>query len=160
SITLMATAGAGETVDFYTGACGGGGTLIGSGSSQLVAPTGHTTYYLRARNTTSGCFATNSVTITIVVDPLPQPPVPSPNVTICQGDSTTISATVDNGTGTETVDWFTGGCGTVGSIQVGFNTLSLNVSPSTSTLYYARSKNTSRPSLCPDGCATVFVTVN
>lgn len=71
SSTLSATADAGCTVDWYTGSCGG--TLVGSGTSLVVTPSSTTTYYPRARNTTTGCTSTScgtAVTVTVTAPPV------------------------------------------------------------------------------------------
>jgi len=55
-LNLTATVGPGETVDWFTGSCGG--TLIGSGSPLNVSvPSSDTTYFARARNLTTGCVS-------------------------------------------------------------------------------------------------------
>src|SRR6185436_4846536 len=70
SSTLSATVGAGETVDWFTESCGG--TPVPGGASPVVTPSVTTTYFARARNTTSNCVSAlcASVTVTVNANPL------------------------------------------------------------------------------------------
>lgn len=74
---------------------------------------------------------------------------------ICNGNSTTLSATV--GSGGDQVWWFTGSC--TNGTQVGTSSGNQSVSPSSTTTYYARSKN-STSGLYSGTCDQVAVTVN
>lgn len=79
SSTLSADVGAGETVDWYTGSCGG--TLVPGGASPSVSPASTTTYYARARDTSSGCESDNCASVTVTVgDDMP------PTINDCPGD--------------------------------------------------------------------------
>ncbi|MGI6296864.1 MAG: LamG-like jellyroll fold domain-containing protein [Armatimonadota bacterium] len=64
SSALSATVGSGEEVVWYKDSCGG--TVVTS----PVSPTETTTYYARARNTTTGCMSAScaQVTVTYVAD--------------------------------------------------------------------------------------------
>ena len=144
SSVLSATVGGGETVDWFTGSCGG--TAVTS----PVSPTTTTTYYARARNTTTGCISTACASVTVTVNALPATPT-SPTATpaaICAGQSSVLSATVGGG---QTVDWFTGSCGGTA--------VTSPVSPTTTTTYYARARNTTTGCFS-SACASVTVTVN
>jgi gliding motility-associated-like protein len=70
--------------------------------------------------------------------------------TICNGQSTTLTANGASGT----VYWFTGSCATTGQIGTGN---SITVSPTTTTTYYARNFNGVQWST---NCATTTITVN
>jgi hypothetical protein len=63
-----------------------------------------------------------------------QPPAPGADQTICAGGSATLTAVVGP---SQTVDWYTGGCGTT-LVQTGAT--SINVSPAVTTTYYARAR--------------------
>jgi hypothetical protein len=63
--TLSATVSAGETVDWFTGSCGG--TAVAGGASPSVCPTSTATYYARARNTSTGCVSTACASIMVNV---------------------------------------------------------------------------------------------
>ncbi len=153
SSTLSATVGGGETVDWYTGSCGG--TLAGSGTSLTVSPATTTIYYPRARNTTTGCVSAScAAAVTVTVNTLPSAPG-SPAATppsICPGESSTLTATAGVG---ETVDWYAGSCG---ETLVGSGT-SLPVSPAETTAYYARARNTTTGCISASCAAAVTVTV-
>lgn len=79
SSTLSASVSAGCTVDWYTGSCGG--SLVGSGTSLVVSPIATTTYYPRARNTSTGCVSLScgsavTLTVNIVAHALNRPSDP------------------------------------------------------------------------------------
>lgn len=144
-----------ETVDWYTGSCGG--TLFQFGTTAIsVSPSADTTYFTRARNTTTGCESTTCTPVAVTVNPLPSDPSSSSSTTICNGESTTLTASVNGATGTEIVDWYTGSCG---GTEFQFGTASISVSPSATTTYYARARNTTT-SCESTGCAEVTVSVN
>lgn len=63
SSTLSAVVGTGEAVDWFIGSVGG--TPV-AGQSPTVSPTTTTTYYARARNTTSG-YVSSGVPVTVTV---------------------------------------------------------------------------------------------
>lgn len=62
---LSATVPGGQTIDWYTGSCGG--TLVPGGANPTVNPTVTTTYFARARNLTTGCVSTSCVSATVTV---------------------------------------------------------------------------------------------
>jgi hypothetical protein len=141
---LSATVGSGETVDWFTGSCGG--TPVTS----PVSPTTTTTYYARARNTTTGCTSAACASVTVTVNPRPATPT-SPLATpptTCTSQPSVLSATVGGG---ETVEWFTDSCGGAA--------VTSPVSPTTTTTYYARARNTTTGCVSAT-CASVTVTVN
>lgn len=152
--TLSATVEGGCTVDWYIGSCGD--TLVGSGTSLVVAPSATTTYYPRARNTTTQCESTScgtAVTVTVnAVPTAPSNPAASP-AAIDAGQSSTLTASVAGGC---TVDWYTGSCG--GSL-VGSGT-SLVVTPAITTTYYPRARNTTSGCVSASCASAVTVTVN
>jgi hypothetical protein len=153
TVTLSATVGAGETVDWYTGGCGV--TLVGSGTSLVIpAPAGVTTYFSRARNTTSGLTSTNCGSVTVGIQALATAPssVTLSRSSICSGDAGTITLTAVGGSGTQ-VQWFSGACG---GAALGTGTSLVVAAPSSTTTYYAR-WNTSCGS---SACASSTVTVN
>ena len=73
---------------------------------------------------------------------------------ICVDGSTTLSATA--GSNGDEVWWYTDSCG---GTQVGTGSGNQTVSPTTTTTYYARTKNSAN-GCWSDGCASVTVTVN
>jgi len=149
--------GTGYTTDWFTVSCGGTPLEGGTGQNSVsVSPAATTTYYARTRNTSTGCVSSCS-TVTVTVNPLPSSPAgitASPDV-ICSGSSSTISVT-DPGTGF-TTDWFTGSCGGT-ALEGGTGQNSVSVSPTATTTYYARTRNTATG--CVSACETVTVTVS
>lgn len=66
SLTISATPGAGETIDWFTGSCGGTQVATASNTLNIASVAqGSTTYYARARNTTTGCSGTNCLVVTV-----------------------------------------------------------------------------------------------
>jgi hypothetical protein len=63
-VTLTGTVPAGITIDWYSGSCG---TLAGTGSPLVVTPAATTTYFARARNTSTrrGQHRVASTTVTV-----------------------------------------------------------------------------------------------
>ncbi|WP_448701994.1 PKD-like domain-containing protein [Mucilaginibacter sp. AW1-3] len=90
--TLTATA-PGGTYDWYDSASGG--SLLNTGAS-FTTPvlTATTTYYVQT--TVNGCVSARTA-VTVTVNPLPVAPTASGS-TICQGSTTTLTATAPGGT--------------------------------------------------------------
>lgn len=100
SVTLMATVGANETVDWYDASVGGHIQLSGNTSFTTPFLTSDVTYYAETRNLITGCVSTDRtpVTVTIRILTSPLPPVTAdalPN-TVCSGTSTQLNASSSN----------------------------------------------------------------
>ncbi|MDX2118436.1 MAG: M12 family metallo-peptidase [Planctomycetota bacterium] len=152
NVTLSATVGAGETVDWFTGGCGT--TLVGSGTSLVIpAPASPTTYFSRARNTTSGLTSTNCGSVTVGISALATDPtsVTLSRSSVCAGDTGTITLTAVGGSGTQ-VQWFSGGCG---GAALGTGTSIVVAAPTSTTTYYARWTNSCGNSNCASNTVTV-----
>jgi len=106
------------------------------------------TYYILVHG-----YSTNSAFQIGLICTTPPPPDPTSisttQSTICNGQSTTLTANGASGT----VYWYTGGCGTA---QIGTGN-SITVSPTTNTTYYARNYNGSQFST---NCVSTSITVN
>ncbi len=143
SVVLSATAGTDITIDWYKDSCDG--PQIGTGTSvQVKDISSDTTYFARSRDTVTGCTSDTCTGVIVKVYGSPSIPasVSAEPSTICSGGSSTLSASVGVD---ETVDWFVGSCaGTLAGSGV-----SLQVSPSTTTVYYARTRSTE------GGCTSV-----
>ena len=125
----------------------GEGTVSGSwGSSSSSATNQNDTYFA----ITTGILNVTNSKCGIVSSPTGIAASPAE---VCSGTSTTLSVT-NPGAGF-TTDWFTGGCG---GTLVGTGN-SLLVSPSASTTYFARTRNT-KTNCVSGGCANVTVVVN
>ncbi|MES2370982.1 MAG: gliding motility-associated C-terminal domain-containing protein [Bacteroidota bacterium] len=123
-----------------------GGNLVSSAASFTTPSLSSTTSYY-VETTVTGCTSPRA-TVTVTVNPTPSAPTGTP-ATICEGNSTTITAT-----GTGTLDWFALASGGSPLQPPGgsFTTPALN----TTTTYYAQRT--------VSGCAStrtpVTVTVN
>ncbi len=117
----------------------GGGTYIWSsgqsGASVVVTPPVTTIYTVTVTN--NGCTATADVTV--VVNPLPQPSITASPTTICEGQSTTLTAT-----GGGVYNWSNGQSGAI-----------IVVSPGATSLFSVTATNNG----CT-GTTDVLVTVN
>jgi hypothetical protein len=152
STALSGTVTAGNVIDWYTGSCGG--TLVGTGSPFNVSPASTTTYFARARNTTSGLVSATCTTVSVTVNPLPTDPTGASvdRNGFCAGDSGNIVLSATGGSGT-TLKWYANSCG--GTVVGTGNNLSI-ASPAVATTYFARWSTT-----CGDStCASVSVDVN
>jgi hypothetical protein len=103
-ITLSATGGAGDSLVWYTGSCGGTKVASNATGAPIVipAPSTTTTYYARWE-TKTGCVST---CVSIVVTPSTPPDISAAgsNQNICNANSTTLTGnTPVNGTGIWTV---------------------------------------------------------
>jgi len=150
NIELSITGGSGETVQWFSGSCGG--SSVGSGSPLILpSPEATTTYYARWEN---ACGESNCVSHTVNVIPLPEAPdaAQTDQNNICADDAGQINLSVTGGVGDE-VHWFTGTCG---GTEVGTgNPLTLD-SPETTTEYYARWENACGSSSCVSTTVTVL----
>jgi len=91
SATLLATAPEGATFNWYT--TSSGGTLLHTGAQYITpALTSDTSYYVES--IVGGCPSLTRASVSIQVTPTPSnPTVAAPVVTICSGETATLSAT-------------------------------------------------------------------
>ncbi len=136
SSVLTATVGQGDTLEWFTGSCGGQLQPFATGSPANTGPlNATTTFFARAKNPsgcTSGC---TQVTVTVEVPATPIILVPNPDPFICPGSSFNLTASVQGAN--VVVEWHSGSCG--GPV-VGQGS-PLAVSPAVATQYFARAKN-------------------
>jgi hypothetical protein len=136
SVLLSATAGAGETIDWYSASTGG--TLLSSGSTSYTTPniSSTTSYYAQARNTSTGCISSSRVIATASITPLPSTPI-GVGASSCGPGSVTLSAMPSAGA---TIDWYSASIdGSLLSIE---STSYTTPSISTTTSYYAQARDT------------------
>ena len=131
--TLKATGPAGATFNWYNVASAG--TSLGSGAT-FVTPvlSANTTYYLESAM--FGCPNAIRTQVTIDINTPPSAPtLGAPSVTICSGDSATLSASAPAGV---TIKWYTQASGGA-SIDSGgaFTTPALTAT----TIYYAEASS-------------------
>jgi hypothetical protein len=152
SVTLNATVGSGETVDWYRVGCSG--TPIGTGTTLLLTAPQGGTYFARTRRLSDG--ATSSTCAGIVVGLGATPTTPSglsvSRNNFCSDDSGTITLSATGGTGT-TLRWFADACETA---SIGTGSAIIIPSPQVSTTYFCRWETACGNSTC----ASVRVTVN
>jgi len=149
NVTLTATRGSGTTLRWLTDSCTG--ASVGTGNNLVVFPTSTTTYYARWEN---GCGNSSCVTTTVTVNALSAPTNTFANPsTICAGGSSTLSATP--GSGGDTIVWYSGSCG---GTLAGTGT-ALSVSPTSTRVYYAKTKNSTAGCLSSSCASGVTVTV-
>jgi len=146
--------GTGATWEWYSGSCGG--TSVGSGSSISVSPTSTTTYYVQADGT---CNTTTCQSVTITVNSSSTDPTSATTTssTICEGTSTDI--TVNGGSLGIGADWYwyEGGCGSGSSIG---NGTTINVSPTSTTVYYVGAEGTCNNTACVSVVVNVVAAPN
>lgn len=101
------TLGTGADWEWYSGSCGG--TAVGTGTTITESPGSSTTYYVRAEGT---CNSTSCVSTPVTVNTFSTAPTSvSGTTTICNGNSTTLTA-VGGVAGTNSnLNWFEGSCG-------------------------------------------------
>jgi hypothetical protein len=102
-VTISATPGAGQTIDWFTAASGGNQFQAGSLTVSIGPVSTTTTFYALARNLSSGCVAAQRVPVTAVVNSIVSfNPFPD-SIGAC-GNSTTINA----GSGFSSYNWSNG----------------------------------------------------
>jgi VCBS repeat-containing protein len=93
-VTISATPGAGETIDWYANETGGSPVATGSTTYTAVGHGTTTIYYAQARNTTTGCVSATRTAVTATINH-PAPPTISSNAmptTFCNGGSVTLTS--------------------------------------------------------------------
>ncbi len=153
SSMLSATVDAGETVEWFTGSCGG--TLVGTGVSINVSPTVTTTYNARRRVIATGATSATCATAVVTVDPLPVAPsiVTADRLAICNGAGGNVSLFALLGQG-GALRWYTDSCG---GTLIGSGPTLILAAPSVTTTYFARWESACGNSTC--GSVTVSVDV-
>ncbi|MFH2140784.1 MAG: SBBP repeat-containing protein, partial [Bacteroidota bacterium] len=136
--------GDGASWYLYSGSCSG--TLVSSNTTGTfsVSPATTTTYYVLASGTCNTTTCT-SVTITVNSSSVDPTNISTPNTTICQGSSATL--TVNGGLlglGADWI-WYENGCGSGSSIG---NGSSIIVSPSSTIVYYVRAEGACNNTSC------------
>jgi hypothetical protein len=126
---------------WYTGSCGG--TKVGTGSSIAVAPSGSTTYYVRAEGSIN---ITACVSKRIIVRDTSEPAISisAVNDSICSGNNILLSVNGGKLASGSVWKWYTGSCGGT-SIGTGS---SITVSPTVTTTYFVRAEGACNNSIC------------
>jgi len=136
AVTITATPGSGETIDWYAASTGGTALLSGNTSYTTPSISSTTVYYAEARNTTTGCVSATRTAVTATVNALPSVPAAG-NSSRCGTGTVTITATPGSG---QTIDWYAASTG--GTALLSGNTSYTTPSISSTTVYYAGARNT------------------
>ena len=142
NIELTLVGGAGPTVEWYSGSCGG--VPVGTGNPLTIeSPTVTTTYYGRYE---SLCGNSACESVEVVVNLLPVAPTEAlvNRTDFCADDSGDIELSVNGGSGDELI-WYTESCG---GIQIGIGNPLVIESPTSPTTYYASWSNGCGTSSC------------
>ena len=150
-ITLTATGGSGDVLNWTINTCNG--TVIGTGYSILIDPPSVTTTYYAYWENSCGTSACASITIYVIPNPVAPTQITVSNNFFCFGTVPNITLTAIGGDGEE-VRWFTGYCGSTNIIGTG---TSVTIpSPTETTVYYARWENACGVSACAFTTVTVY----
>ena len=152
TLTLSATVGAGATIDWYQGSCGG--TVIATGTTVTVPATVSRTFWAIARDTSTNLTSSSCAQVSSTVIPLVTAPTSASasRTTLCENDGGTITLTAFGGSGT-LVRWYSGSCG---GALVGTGTPLTISAPTTSTTYFASWENQCGVSTCASAAVTVL----
>ena len=103
SLSVMATAAPGHTLNWYSSLSGG----VGSTTTPVYTPTtvGTTDYFVSQKNNNNGCES-NRTKITMETSVLPGTPVTSTNVNYCLGQPNAAPLNASPSVGTNVVRWY------------------------------------------------------
>jgi len=158
---LTLSGGTGAVAKWYTGNCGGEGSVfVGQGTTISVTKTVtdvvQVTYYARWENVI--CYS-NCVTTTVTFYPLPGTPTnltKSPTTAVCPQTAVTLSVTPNTAAGA-TLRWYAGGCGPeAGGTLINTGSPTIIVNPLHTTTYYVRNESDGG---CNSGCLSITVNV-
>lgn len=152
STTLTVSGGAlglGATWVWYTASCGG--KKIGTGNNLSVNPSESTSYFVRAEGklNTTGCA---KITVAVHGKSLDPTSITTSTITICEGQSVSLSVKGGKLSGDATWQWYAGVCG--GSAVASGASVSLR--PYSTTTYYVRGEG-----VCNNtNCISLTINVN
>jgi|GEM_PF-1415708 len=131
SVTLTATPGTGETIDWYAASSGGTALLTGNSSYTTASLSATTTFYAEARNSSGGCISPTRTAVTATVNPSPSVTLAS-MPSICAG-TTSITLAYSNPVNSPneySIDW-SASANAAGMADVSWTTLSGGTIPVT-----------------------------
>lgn len=141
-VTLTATGGSGNYIEWFEGSCGG--TVVSNTNPLLInAPTQTTTYYARWVND-CGPSACTPVTITVIPQPVKPDSLTVDTNYFCQAYNGIIVLNAFGGLG-DTLQWFENSCN---GEYIGKGTELRIPAPDTTTWYFARYINACGESAC------------
>lgn len=152
TINLSGTVGAGETIDWYANVCSGLPFASGLSVNRIANAT--TTYFAKARHTSSGMQSATctSVTSTVVAQPVAPTSASTDRNNFCTTDSGNILLSASGGSGT-TARWFSDSCG---GTSIGTGTSLSIPSPVATTTYFVRWENQCALTSCQSVTVTVL----
>lgn len=134
-VTINATCGDNETIDWYASADGGISLKTGTTSYTTPSLTGTTTYYAEARHLVAGCKSITRTPVIAIINNLPNAPT-GVDGSVCASGKVTISAIPANN---ETIDWYYGE--TSGTPFLSSANSYITSSLTSSKTYYALARN-------------------
>lgn len=166
----VSTNGTGYTYQWYIGSSGNIGNPVpgGNGPSVSVSPASTTSYWVQVTNPCSPTAQTNSVTVVVTVitngcaaiQILVQPQ----SKVITSGQSATLSVSAQSTATPLTYQWYVGTAGDTSAPIPGATNFSVQVSPTTNTIYWVQITNACRNTansfqvqvtVNPPGCPTI-----
>jgi gliding motility-associated-like protein len=140
--------GAGATVQWFTGSCGG--TALSTGASVTVSPASTTTYFVRYGGTCNNTTCISQIVTVNTLSTNPTSATAAPTA-FCAGSSSSLNVVGGTaGTGA-TYRWYSGSCG---GAAVGTGA-SISVNPATTTNYFVRLEGTCNTTTCASTTLTV-----
>ena len=151
TVNLSASVSSGAAADWYNNLSGGASINTGTNFTTPILSS-NTTYYVEARNTTTGCLSSTRTAVTATINPVPAAPTVT-NGSRCGTGTVNLSASVSSGS---VADWYNNLSGGA-SINTGtsFTTPIL----SSNTTYYVEARNTTTGCLSSTRTA-VTATIN
>ena len=135
TVDILATPGAGETIDWYSASTGGSVLASGTGVTSFTTPSilSTTIYFAETRISLTGCLSASRTAVTATVNS--SAPIGNDG-SRCSTGAVIISATPGTG---ETIDWYAASTGgsVLASGVISFTTPII----SSTTIYYAESRN-------------------
>lgn len=161
STTLTATGGtlaSGSAYQWGTGTVGNNIIAGQTAASITVAPTANTTYWVRRVDAAPCQLTTAGVSRQVTVSQVSTAPTSiSGGAAICQGNSTTLTASGGTLAAGSVYEWGTGAVGS--NVIPGQHTASITVAPAATTTYWARRVNANSCGHTAAVTATVAVNV-
>ena len=156
TVTIAATPGNGESINWYAASSGGNALLTNSNSFTSPVISATTTYYAAANK--SNCLSVTRSAVIAIVNALPSSASSISNASRCGSDTATIAATASNGM---TIDWY-GDSTSNSALQIGtISGVNKYLTPvlSSTTTYWVAQRNLSTN--CKSAARVkVIVTIN
>ncbi len=136
-VTISASAGVGEEIDWYASSTGGPALVNNSFTFTTGTISSSEVYYAEARNTATGCISASRTAVTAIINQIPTAPSGN-NGLSCSPGSVGISAIPGAG---ETIDWYD--AASSGALLSASSASYVTATISSTTVYYAEARNIS-----------------